>query len=168
VELRDYNGTGHWSRDGIAARYRQYCRALGVPELTDLSPMEHTEGQVRWVYPVMDLVITGIEAGDRACIALGLDFIEEDQRFTFGRILKSNTARALRRAKLDEAQKERVRARVIAMLVQGNVPHEFKQYAKLLRHVGAGDRWFQVEGRLSRENPYVMRWFEYFRAAFGR
>lgn len=166
MEVRDYNGAGRWSREGITAHYRQYCRALGVPELTDLAPPEHTQGEVRWVYPAMEQVIQGIEAGDGACIALGLDFIEEDQHFPFGRILKSNTARALRRAALDEAQKERIRARVIAMLLAGNVPHEFKQYAKLLRHVGAGAHWQQVEDRLARRNRYVMRWVAYFQGAF--
>lgn len=78
MELRDDNGAGRWSREGITAHYRQYCRALGVPERTDLAAHEHTEGEVRWVYPLMEQVIQGIEAGDRACIALGLDFIEED------------------------------------------------------------------------------------------
>ena len=49
----------------------------------------------------MDLVIVGIEAGDKACIALGVDFVEEDRLFPFGMVLKANTARALRRAELD-------------------------------------------------------------------
>ncbi|WP_228531083.1 MULTISPECIES: hypothetical protein [Myxococcaceae] len=113
-------------------------------------------------------MIRGIEAGDRACIALGLDFIEEDQHFPFGRTIKSDVARALRRAELDEGQKERARRRIVSMLIQGKVPHEYKQYAKLLRRVGVGEHWPEVEARVSRENPYVMRWFRYFRQAFGR
>ena len=63
-------------------------------------PREHREGQSRWVYPVMDAVIEGIERGDKASIAIGIDFVEEDARFPFGKTLKSNTARALRQAPL--------------------------------------------------------------------
>ena len=113
----------------------------------------------------MQEVIRGIEAQDRACIALGIDFIEEDQHFPFGKTLKSNTARALRRTPLDETQITRIRSRVIDMLLKGDVPHEFKQYAKLLRHVGVGTRWPEIEQRVPRENRYVMRWFNYLRAS---
>jgi hypothetical protein len=41
-------------------------------------PREHEEGQSRWVYPVMEAVIEGIERGDKASVAVGIDFIEED------------------------------------------------------------------------------------------
>ena len=165
MEVRDYNGSGRWSRDGIIARYRQYCRQLGVDAATELAPREHRTENVHWIYPAMDEVIRGIEAGDRACIAIGLDFIEEDEHFPFGKVLKSNTARALRRAHLDGAQIQRVRKRVFDMLLAGKVPHEFEQYAKLVRHIGVGERWEDVEQRISRDNPYVVRWFNYFRQA---
>jgi hypothetical protein len=84
----------------------------------------------------MHKVIEGIEAGDAACIRLGIEFIEEDAMFPFGRILKSNTARALRRASLSEAQREQVRQRVLSMLRAGKVPHEFREYAKLVKKIG--------------------------------
>jgi hypothetical protein len=53
------------------------------------NPGEPEEGQGRWVYPVME----GIERGDKASVAVGIDFIEEDAHFPFGKTLKSNTAR---------------------------------------------------------------------------
>ena len=89
VEVRDYNGTGRWSVSAVQTRYGDYCRRFHVsaPELP--VPREHIEGSVRWVYPIMDSVINGIERGDKACIALGLDFIEEDAHFPFGKVLKS-------------------------------------------------------------------------------
>ena len=37
-------------------------------------------------------VIEGIEAGDLACVRLGIEFIEEDAKFPFGKTLKSNAA----------------------------------------------------------------------------
>jgi hypothetical protein len=73
---------------------------------------------------------------DAACIRIGIEFIEEDAKFPFGKILKSNTARALRRAELTEGQKQRIRRRVFGLLRDGHIPHEFREYAKLVRKIG--------------------------------
>ncbi|HEY3052921.1 MAG TPA: hypothetical protein VGK04_05965 [Thermoanaerobaculia bacterium] len=129
----DYNGDGRWSKDAIIERYGEHARRFGVAA-RDLSPAEHhAEGRL-WVYPVMDRVIEGVEAGDPASAEIATEFIEEDASFPFGRILKSNAARALRRcAELTEGQRERIRLRVLAMLVSEYLPREFRQYAKLAR-----------------------------------
>lgn len=74
-------------------------------------------------------------------IEIGVEFIEEDVRFRFGRVIKSNTARALRRAELTSKQVERVRTRVAHMLIAEHVPREYREYSKLLRKVGMGDWW---------------------------
>lgn len=50
------------------------------------------------------------------------------------------------------------------MLVAGQVPHEFKQYAKLIRHVGLGKAWERTRSQVDRANPYVMRYVRYFEA----
>jgi hypothetical protein len=135
MELIDFNGNGRWTREAIIDRYRRFAAEAGVSP-RDLSPMEHTERDRHWVYPVMHKVIEGIEAGDPACIRIGIEFIEEDAKFMFGRILKSNTARALRRAPLSEEQRQRIRRRVLGMLRAGKVPHEFREYAKLVKKIG--------------------------------
>lgn len=163
MEIIDYNGTGQWSLNTIRERYATYARQLAVPSPIDLRPKEHEERGRRWIYPVMDEVLKGIEGGDRTCIELGVEFIEEDARFPFGRILKSNTARALRRSILTSEQQERVRKRVAHMLVAEHVPHEYREYAKLLRKVGMGHWWSFIEEGANRDNPYVMRHFHYFR-----
>jgi hypothetical protein len=72
-------------------------------------------------------VIEGIEKGDLACAQIGVEFIEESASFAFGKILKSNTARALRRAPLTSEQKERIRRRVAEMLCAGYLPREYRQ-----------------------------------------
>lgn len=163
MEVLDYNGSGRWSIEGIQAKYAEYCQHLSQPPATELAPHEHVNGDIKRVYPLMDRVIDDIEAADGACIAIGLDFIEEDQHFVFGKILKSNTARSLRRADLNETQKERVRKRVVAMLLAGKVPHEYKEYAKLLRKVGLGDWWPRIDSTVDKSNPYVMKYYRYFR-----
>jgi hypothetical protein len=164
VKVIDYNGPGRWTLDAIRDRYAEHARRFHVHVPNELRPREHSDSARRWVYPVMEQVIAGIELGDPACVELGIEFIEEDQRFPFGRILKANTARALRRASLKAEQVERIRDRVIGMLVAGHVPHEFREYAKLLRKIGVGDRWASVRDRLDQSNPFVMRFYEYLNA----
>lgn len=165
MEIRDYNGEGKWSKGEIIRRYLQYCHELKVQHPIDLSPVEQVEGHVKWINPVMDKVIAGIEQGDAACRRVGIEFIEEDTKFTFGKILKSNTARALRRSELTAEEQERIRRRLVAMLIGGNVPHEYKQYAKLLKKIGLGEYWNEIENRINRSNEYVMKYYDYLKSA---
>jgi hypothetical protein len=162
MEIIDYNGTGRWSLQAIQERYAAYARRLKVWTPLDLKPDEQEEHSRRWVYPVMFQVIAGIENGDKACIEIGIEVIEADERFTEGRIIKSNTARALRRASLTPEQVERIRKRVVHMLVAEHVAREYREYAKLLRKVGLGDWWPFIEEQANRRNPYVMRYYRYF------
>jgi hypothetical protein len=111
----------------------------------------------------MDRIIEGIESGDPACAELGVEFIEQDGSFAFGRILKSNVARALRRASLTDGQKERIRKRVVEMLGAGYLPREYRQYAKLARKIGLGSWLSQVEGQANMANPWVARYYNYFK-----
>ena len=161
--LHDYNGTGRWSREAIQCRYDELVRRLVVTEPSDLRPKEVISAENRSVYPVMERVIEGIGRGDVACIEIGVEFIEEDRPFPFGRILKANTARALRRAELTAAQKERIRKRVIEMLIGGNTPREYRQYAKLARKIGLGDCWAQAQDRLDLARSHVRHYYHYFK-----
>jgi hypothetical protein len=161
--VRDYNGAGRWSREAIQARYSELANRLHVLVPLDLQPLEVTAGDNHWIYPVMYRVIEGINRCDAACIELGVEFIEEDRLFPFGRTLKGNTARAMRRAELTEGQKERVRGRVMEMLVAGHTPREYRQYAKLARKIGLGDWLARTQARLNLENTYVRRYYLYFR-----
>jgi hypothetical protein len=165
--IQDFNGTGVWSLLGVQTRYRQYCDLLHVERLRLLEPREHWEGETLWIYPIMEQVIEGIEEKDAACIALGVDFVEEDDLFKFGMILKSNTARALRRTHLTEEQRERLRERVVNLLAAGIVPHEMREYSKLLRAIGVGEHWPRLERDIPRDNPFAMRFYKTLRAAEG-
>lgn len=48
------------------------------------------------------------------------------------------------------------------MLVAGQVPHEYHEYAKLLRRIGLGEAWAAARLRVDEGNPYVMRYVNYF------
>ena len=166
MEIRDYNGKDKWSKDEIIRRYKKYCVELNIKNEFNLSPNEQTEGNVKWIYPVMNKVIEGIEKGDSACKKIGIEFIEENSKFPFGKVLKSNTARALRRSTLTLDEQERIRKRLVNMLIDGNVPHEYKQYAKLMKKIGVGNYWNEIEERIDKSNNYVMKYFEYLKEEF--
>lgn len=162
MEVIDFNGTGRWSQQALLERYGIYAQQLKVSQPLDLSPQISEEPVKAWIYPVMFEVVKGIELGDGACIEIGVEFIEEDERFRFGRSIKSDTARALRRAVLTSEQIERIRRRVAHMLIAEHVPREYREYAKLLRKVGIGDWWPFIEKGANRANPYVLRYYNYF------
>ncbi|SRR5216684_2780536 len=163
MRVIDYNGTGRWSRDGIITRYAEYARRFHVSTPRDLTPSEFHQAETTWVYPVMVQVIEGILAGDIACAEVGIEFIEQDGSFPFGRILKSNTARALRRSDIMlPEQQERIRRRVASMLSSEYLPREFRQYAKLARKLGMGDFLSTHQHTLNLANPWVAHYLEYF------
>lgn len=145
----DYNGTGKWSVEAVLRRHRAYVRELDASADSDLIPVKQTDGDETRIWPIMVQVIQGIERGESACIAIGVEFIEEEQYFRYWRRrLKTNTARALRRAPLSAEQVERLRNRIVGMLIAGMVPYEFKEYAKLLRRIGLGPWWAVLSRKL--------------------
>jgi hypothetical protein len=161
-QRRDYNGPDDWSLEAVRQRYRAHAQRLGQGPVEDLQVRRHREGLTEWIYPVMDSVIVGIRAGDLACIELGVEFVESGHRQPFGRTLHANTARALRRAALRPEHIKRLRTRILRMLETGEVPHEYREYAKLLRRIGLGGEWPAVRRRVDESNPYVMRYVRYF------
>lgn len=108
----------------------------------------------------MDRVVEGIAADDSACVQIGIEFIEEDARFPFGRTLKCQVARALRKyATLSEGQKSRIRRRAFAMLAAGNIPWEFADYAKLVRKIGYEAKEIPA---IDESRSHVRRFRDYF------
>jgi hypothetical protein len=166
--LRDYNGQGNWTGEAIQTRYAELARQYGVVVPRTLKPVELVRGDIHWIYPVMDQVIDGIKAGDVACAALGVAFLEEDAKFPFGANLKARTARALRQSELPAALNDKLRHRIVEMLLAGNTPREYREYARLLRKIGFGDLWQRLAAEVPRHNKYAMRYFSYFLSVHER
>lgn len=156
TEIRDLNGPGRWSRESISSRFKSYSNSFGTT-INELEPRTYEEGSVKWVYPLMQVAIDGIERQDPACIELGIELIEDSASMPFGMILKSNTARALRRTAdlLTEDQRNRIRKRVTEMLISEYMPREFLQYVKLAREIGFDDEVSRVESEADLENRWI-------------
>jgi hypothetical protein len=163
MKIIDYNGYGRWSLQAIQERYLEYARQLNVSPILNLKPSEygHPDGRL-WIYPIMNQVIEGIEKGDKACIEIGVECIEENQWLSFGKTIKANTARALRRSTLTPEQIERLRKQIISMLIEEHTPGHYREYAKLLRKIGLGSFWPMLEQQVNCNNPYVLRFYKYF------
>jgi hypothetical protein len=168
MKVHDYNGTGKWAREAIVSRYLEHAARLGVEQPLHLKPVELVRGDEHWIYPVMDQIIPGILSGDPACAVLGVEFLEEDQKFPFGANLKARTARALRQAEVPPSLAERLRRRIVSMLVEGNVPREYREYARLLRKIGFDKWWPRLSEQVPKENRHAMRYFIYFRLVHER
>jgi hypothetical protein len=168
MHIRDYNGKGDWSVTSVQARYADYAGRYGVEVSRSLAPKEYERGDVRWVYPIMDAVIAGILSGDPACAAIGVEFIEEDRKFPFGANLKARAARAMRQSALPDALSVRIRRRIVDMLIAGNTPREYREYAKLLRKAGFREQWPRLDAGVPRANRHAMRYYRYFEAIHRR
>jgi hypothetical protein len=168
MQTRDYNGQGHWSAAAVQARYADYAGRYGVETPRPLAPMVYEHGDVRWIYPIMDAIIDGILAEDPACAAIGVEFIEEDRKFPFGANLKARTARALRQRALPDALSVRIQRRIVDMLIAGQTPREYREYAKLLRKTGFRELWPRLEAGVPRDNRHAMRYYRYFEAIHRR
>lgn len=162
MEIVDFNGSDRWSAQSVQQRYLKYSQRSADRPPRELKCREHTEGNVRWVYPIIESVVDGIKAADPGCIDLGVEFIESGHKQAFGRILHARVARALRQAPLNTEHVARLRARILSMLIAGQVPHEYHEYAKLLRRIGLGEAWASTRQRVDEGNPYVMRYVNYF------
>jgi hypothetical protein len=159
--LNDYNGPGEWSVEGVQRRYAEAARRIGQTQLRDLRPAVHSLPGQTWIYPVIEAVIAGAKEGDAAAIEVAAQFVESGHRQAFGRILHANAARALRQARLTPDQKQRLRQRILGMLMAGDVPHEFHAYVRLLRKIGLDETWPEVRARVDECNRYVMRHVHY-------
>lgn len=163
MKVIDYNGSGRWTLDAVLQRYELYARRYHVIPPRNIKPPVTDDAGVRRIYPAMECVIEGIEEGDPACAEIGVEFIQESASFPFGRILKANTARALRRAALTPEQKWLIRKRIVEMLCSGYLPREYQEYAKLARKIGLAEWLALLERDADLDNVRVRKYYSYFK-----
>ena len=73
----------------------------------------------------------GARAGDCACIALAVDFIEERHIVSYSGYARTRMAHALRHATLSAHQRERLSNHFLSLLERGDKTPEFSAYLKL-------------------------------------
>jgi hypothetical protein len=156
----ELDGSWRWTQEALRHRYLQYCVRYHL-EARPLPRADDWATRRGLIVSLMNAIIEGIKEGDLACAEIGIELIEEDGGFAFGRILKANAARALGRCRLTDDQKERIRTRVIGMLGRGFMPHEFRDYARLLRRIGLGAHGERLERAVDRTIPWAAWYVDY-------
>lgn len=89
-----------------------------------------------WVSQLFDRVRAAIAAGDQTAVALACDLIASDtMTLSFGKIIKSNLARELRRTSgaLSASQRVQLIDALVKLLGLPFSPRELEDYAKLVR-----------------------------------
>jgi len=154
MQILRLDGIGQWRNSEIVARYRRWCMRLGLRP-AELVASSGDMAERGWANAIIGPIVPLIAAGDEAAAWIGIEMIEEDGGFAFGRLLKARCARELRRTPLNEKQKHHIRRRVVAMLERGFLPHEFRQYSRLARRVGIGPVADRLEVLRGHANPWV-------------
>lgn len=83
------------------------------------------------------LLCDRIKAGDEAAVELAIDFLKEDPPMPFGRTIKSQISRSLKRVatELTESQVAFLRSHAERLLQLPHPPREADEFVKLLRKV---------------------------------
>jgi hypothetical protein len=153
--LNNLDNTGKWTLQSIRDRYWQYAKEMGLEPGagSDLYPGDYL-AERGWICTLVMVLISRMEQGDLAAAEIGIELIEEDGGFFNGRILKKKAARALKKCRLSDEQKDRIRRRVLEMLESDFRPREFSAYASLFRFIGVG-RYENRVALLDKSNPWI-------------
>ena len=163
---RDWSSLPHLSLDNqdiwefarVQARYRRFCKSYTL-EWSELEVHPY-DIEREWTSGILDVLIERMKRGDLAAAEIGLEMVEEDRGLAFGPIIKSNIPRAMAKCVLTEEQKERVRKRVVQMLLRPFLPKEFRQYAWLARRVGMQE-WVGALQEADRDDAWVAWYVDY-------
>lgn len=129
--------------------------------------MEYSELEVKaydrerqWTSGILDVLIGRMKRGDLAAAEIGIEMMEEDRGLAFGPITKSNIPRALTKCALSNEQMDRIRKRVVQMLLRPFLPKDFRQYAWLARRVGMQE-WAGALEEVEGDDAWVAWYVEY-------
>jgi hypothetical protein len=99
-----------------------------------------------WLSLTFDTLTKAIHAGDTVAISLACDLIECDPMLPFGKIIKSNLARALRKQITMVVAKERAQlvGATMKLLGQQYSPRELEDYCKLIKKFPPSEFWIAL------------------------
>ena len=88
-----------------------------------------------WAGEVFDVLKSAVASGAPQAISLACELIEKDPKLPFGKLVKSNLARALRKHnnKLTEPERRQVLGVTGRLLNQEYAPRELEDYCKLVK-----------------------------------
>ena len=120
------------------------------------------EHRATWGAMVMDNVAKAIKTGDPVAIDLGCEVISDDQKYPFGKLIKSNMARALKGKVeyLNDQQRMEILNVVRKLLNMEFTPRETEDYCKLVSKFPTKELKRSIQD-LSPCSESAERWIEY-------
>ncbi len=105
------------------------------PRLRGYRPPDEHEHPAIWVGQMFGRVKAAVAAGDTQAISLACELIERDPMLPFGKLIKSNLARALKKqlASITASERGQVLCATAKLLNQEYAPRELEDYCKLIR-----------------------------------
>jgi len=105
------------------------------PRIREYVPSNPNTHPALWVSELFASVKRAVACGDRQAMSLACEFIHRDPKLPFGKLIKSDLARELRRhsGALVESERKQLVAATVRLLALPYAPRELEDYAKLLR-----------------------------------
>lgn len=113
---------------------RQLLDMLGS-RLRGYLPADGHENPAIWVGQTFGRVKSAVAAGDTQAISLACELIKLDPMLPFGKLIKSDLARALKKqvSKISASERTQVLSAAATLLSQEFAPRELEDYCKLIK-----------------------------------
>ena len=157
--LINYNHQDKWSIDNVKKRYTRLCQLVQCTERFELIPDTYTtpNGACTWIYNIMSSVVDGIQVGDKACIQLAIDYIEDNIMCSTTGYIRERMARSLRQVELTEYQKDSLAKTFLNQLDKQHLTKEFKEYIRLFKTIGIEPYVKDIEIFTQSNKEYIRR-----------
>jgi hypothetical protein len=144
------------------ARLEEDMLNLLGPRLRAYFPEEAHENPAVWLSQTFGQVLKAIVAGDTAAVSLACDLIEKDPMLPFGKLIKSDLARALKKQVelLVASERAQVLGATVKLLNQEYAPRELEDYCKLAKKL-PGPEYLAALSRAAPRNPKAERLLAY-------
>ena len=109
--------------------------ALLGPRLRAYFPENVQDHPGIWLSETFTALAKAIEGGDAVAISLACDLIHSDPMLLFGKLIKSDLARALRKraSKLRPGERALIVATTLKLIMKDFAPRELEDYCKLVK-----------------------------------
>lgn len=155
----NYNGEGKWSAESVIGRYRKLSLDVGGVGGFEPEPRTYVNyNGAKWIYNIMDSVVDGVQLGDKACIELSIDYINDCPMDPTTGYIRERMARSLKQSELLSIEQEKRLANIfICQLERGKIYKEFREYGKLFKKIGIEDYRNRIEVLQQSKKDYVSR-----------
>jgi hypothetical protein len=105
----------------------------------------------------MQSVVDGMQLGDRVCVDLSIEYINDNVMHLTTGYIRARMARALRQVELSKSQKGLLARVFLRQLESEKIYQEFKEYIRLFKTIGVESYRDEFEKQLKSDKKYIVR-----------